>query len=325
MMSLVAALMRNYLKFVAILLASLWLTACHHKQYHYQGYVEGELIYLSSSQSGQLMQLYVHRGETVKAKQAVFQIDQQPYQSRMRQAQANLQQAQYNLQDLQLGERQTKLAAIEAQIAGAKAKLTYNQLQYQRSQYLVKTHAEQQQQLDLAEQDIKVAYARLRQLQENLADAKSAARINRIKAAAASLQAAQAALAESKWTLGQTLVTSPQGGIIFDTYYWAGEQVPAQQAVASLLTPDHVKVIFFVPEPALSHIHLNQAVMIQTNHAKQSAVAHIRYISPNAEYTPPVIYSRQTSAKLIYRVEAYFSKAQALTWHPGQPVNVTLQ
>ena len=53
--------------------------------------------------------------------------------------------------------------------------------------------------------------------------------------------------------------------------------------------------------------------------------SHSLDISPNAEYTPPVIYSRQTSAKLVYRVEAYFSKDQLLAWHPGQPVSVTLQ
>ena len=318
--------MKIFHKIAAILLACLLLTACHHEQHTYQGYVEGELVYLSSSQSGKLIQLKVHRGEAVQAHQPIFQIDQQPYQDQMKQAQAKLAQAQYDLNNLQTGQRHTKLAAIEAQITSARAKLTYNQLQYQRSRYLVQTHAEQQQQLDLAGQNIQVAQADLQQLRDNLADAKlPIGRAYQVKAAEASLHAAQSALAEAQWTFKQTLVSAPQSGIIFDTYYWPGEQVPAQHAVAALLTPDHVKVIFFVPEPVLSQVHLNQSVTIQTNHAKQSATATIRYISPNAEYTPPVIYSRQTSAKLVYRVEAYFPSSQALSWHPGQPVSVILQ
>jgi HlyD family secretion protein len=48
----------------------------------------------------------------------------------------------------------------------------------------------------------------------------------------------------------------------------------------------------------------------------------ISYISPDAEYTPPVIYSREMRAKLVYLVEAKPRQPAAL--RPGQPVDVTL-
>jgi HlyD family secretion protein len=49
----------------------------------------------------------------------------------------------------------------------------------------------------------------------------------------------------------------------------------------------------------------------------------VRYISPQAEFTPPVIYSEQTQAKLVFMAEAW-ADANPERLHPGQPVLVRL-
>ena len=53
--------------------------------------------------------------------------------------------------------------------------------------------------------------------------------------------------------------------------------------------------------------------------------ATITYISAEAEYTPPVIYSNDTRAKLVYMIEARPAAADASRLHPGQPLLVRLQ
>ena len=50
--------------------------------------------------------------------------------------------------------------------------------------------------------------------------------------------------------------------------------------------------------------------------------ADVTYIADVAEYTPPVIYSREERAKLVYLVEARPREPSAA--RPGQPVTVTL-
>ncbi len=52
--------------------------------------------------------------------------------------------------------------------------------------------------------------------------------------------------------------------------------------------------------------------------------ARISYLSPQSEYTPPVLYNRDNRAKLVFMVEAVFSAADARDLHPGQPVDVAL-
>ena len=50
--------------------------------------------------------------------------------------------------------------------------------------------------------------------------------------------------------------------------------------------------------------------------------AEIAFISTQAEYTPPVIFSETERAKLVYRVEAI--PEDPARFHPGQPVQVRL-
>ncbi len=51
--------------------------------------------------------------------------------------------------------------------------------------------------------------------------------------------------------------------------------------------------------------------------------AHISYLSPKPEYTPPVLYNRENRAKLVFLVEALFADVTAARdLHPGQPVDV---
>ena len=50
--------------------------------------------------------------------------------------------------------------------------------------------------------------------------------------------------------------------------------------------------------------------------------ARVSFVAPQAEFTPPVIYSRDSRAKLVYLVEAWPAPTDAVRLHPGQPVEV---
>jgi HlyD family secretion protein len=51
----------------------------------------------------------------------------------------------------------------------------------------------------------------------------------------------------------------------------------------------------------------------------------VRYISTEPEYTPPVIYSRESRASLVFLVEARPSIDDAMSLKPGQPVDVRIE
>jgi len=110
-----------------------------------------------------------------------------------------------------------------------------------------------------------------------------------------------------------------------DTLYQVGEWVAAGRPVISLLPPDNIKVRFFVPEPRLAELQTGAAVEVTLDGAPAPLEARVSYIATEPEYTPPVIYSRENRARLVYMVEARFAPDASAALHPGQPVEVLLK
>jgi HlyD family secretion protein len=311
-------------KHIGLVIISFFLFACHHSD-AYQGYIEGKYVYLSAPLGGRLQILAVEKGGSVKKNQLIFSLDQEPEFANVQQSLANVNSAGYNLADLKLGERPSELAAIEAQIAQAKANLVFSEQTLKRYQVLYQKNLVEKQVLDQYTSKVKANQAVVDSLSENLKTAQLSARVNQVRSASAKVDAAAAHLESSQWSLAQKTVYAPDAGIVYDTYYRIGEEVNAYQPVISLLLLQKSRIIFYVPETVLSQIKVNQAIKISCDGDNHIYPAVVTYISDAAEYTPPIIYSRTTRSKLVYRVEAKFSdKNHPLPLKPGQPVDVAL-
>jgi HlyD family secretion protein len=138
----------------------------------------------------------------------------------------------------------------------------------------------------------------------------------------AQVAAQQAALDKARWSFDQKQQFAPTDAQVHDTLYRQGEFVAAGNPVVVLLPPENLKVRFFVPQEMLPQIKIGQTVSIQCDGAPRAINATINYISTQAEYTPPVIYSRETRANLVFMIEAKISPADATGVRPGQPADV---
>ena len=108
-----------------------------------------------------------------------------------------------------------------------------------------------------------------------------------------------------------------------EVYYREGEMVQAGRPIVSLLPPGNIKVRFFVPQAVLPTVHIGDAVTVRCDGCASDLVARVRFISAQAEFTPPVIYSQEERARLVFRVEAIPERPRDL--RVGQPVTVALQ
>lgn len=276
----------RYLNCILIIFFLMQVSACsRHPSEKAQGYIEGRYTYMATPVSGVLKELYVERGMRVQQGQKLFELEAEPESDLYAAAMENLKQS-INARDV---------------IA---ANLTYAKVTYERYKILVPKNAIQQSELDSAKANYNAILAQLAQANANIAST-------------------SATLAQARWTKNQKVVTAPVDAFVFDTYYRLGEYTIADQAVLSLLAPTDIKAIFYIGEEYLSRIHLNDQVQVQCDGCRNAYPAHISFISPSAEYTPPVIYSNETNNKLIYRIEAEFKPQDAFNMHPGQPVYVT--
>src|SRR5262249_17538960 len=129
-----------------------------------------------------------------------------------------------------------------------------------------------------------------------------------------------AAQVRAAWDQDQKRQSAPFAALVFDTIYREGEWVEAGRPVVALLPPKNVKVRAFVPEPRIGAGRLgDRPTGGGARLAGGGALA-----SPEAEYTPPVIYSRETRDKLVFLIEVRFPPEVAARLHPGQPVDVRI-
>jgi HlyD family secretion protein len=309
-----------------MLTATCLLSGCHRSDSHeVQGYVEGEFVYVASPLAGALESLHVQRGEQVKAGEALFDLERARQQALRDEVDRRAAQARADLQDLQKGKRPSEMESLDAQLQQAQAALTLAEADLARVQKLIHTGAASAQDLDRAQSEQQQASQRVAQLQADITTARLGSRADQIKAAQANVAAAEAALAAAEWDLAQKHQAAPQAGLVLDTLYRQGEWVAAGRPVVVLLPPQNIKVRAFVPEGRIGAIHAGDRVRVTVDGVAKPLIGKVSFISPQAEYTPPVIYSRQSRGKLVFMIEAVFDPQVAATLHPGQPVDVELE
>jgi len=292
---------------------------------YFQGYVEGEYLQVASPLAGQLETLAVSRGMTVAAGAPLFSLEHSRESAAVAEAEQGMARATSLLADLTKGRRPTEIKAIAARLDQARAAHDLAKKEFDRLAKLVNEQSASREAYDRADGELKRTAAAIEELTAELTTAGLGARSDAIDAARAELKASRERLKQAQWQLEQKSQAAPQGGLVFDTYYDPGEFVPAGYPVVSLLPPGKVKLRFFVPETVVGTLKVGQQIGYTFDGVERRHAATISYISPQAEYTPPVIYSRETREKLVFMLEAIPAPTEAATLHPGQPVDVRLE
>lgn len=303
---------------------ALLLTACDDRDKGaYQGYAEGEYVRVAPIDGGIIDAIPVKRGDKVADGALLFQLEQTSEVAAQGQAAAQLAQARSQYEDLLKGLRPTELEQIKASRASAAATLKKSELDLTRAGALYANGNVSKAALDTAKATRDAAAASVRELDARLATGNLAARADQIAAAEAGVKAAEASLAQADWRLSRREGHAPNGGTVEDVFFRVGEFAGPSQPIVSVLPPENIKVRFFIPEPELGGVHTGDKVRFACDGCSENLVGTVRFISTEAEFAPPVIYSEHEKAKLVYMAEAWpDTTPDAL--HPGQPVRVTL-
>jgi len=304
-------------------LAALTLAGCtRHGPSAYQGYLEAEFVYLASPLSGHLEQLAVQKGTRVTAGTPLFVLEQAAERATLREATERARQAQSRLADLRKGQRPSELAALEARLAQTRTAAEFSTLELERATKLHSTGMIPTEDFDRARLNHAANTSAIDEMTAQLDTARLGGRADIITAAEAEAAAAQAALDRAGWSVTQKNQAAPRDGLIYDTLYRQGEFVAAAAPVLVLLPPENIKVRFFVPEAEFGALKAGEAVRVAITGRDRPLNAHISFLSPRPEYTPPVLYNRENRSKLVFMVEATFAPDDARDLHPGQPVDV---
>lgn len=249
------------LKFVllpALLLTTVALTGCSKgPDFILQGWVEGDMVFVSPDEQGRVEVLNVRQGDKVDKGALLFNLDD----------------------DLQ-----------KADVAVKQSGLAQAQQGFARAEELLRSASGTQKALD---------------------DARS------------SQDQAKANLAASETRLNRRRAVAPAAGSIEEVYFRPGETVPPGRPVVALLPPSNLKLRFYAPETEVAAISIGQTVTVTCDSCPPGLAAKVTFIARSAEYTPPVIYSMEERAKLVFLIEARPDDPDK--FRVGQPVSVTMK
>jgi HlyD family secretion protein len=298
------------------------LAACSGSENSFQGYVEGDFVEVAPEVGGRIIELAVRRGATVAQGDLLFRLDATEAERAVDQAEAEKARAEAQLANLLGGKRPPEIAVIEAQIAEAQASLDNARKEFERQQALFRQKVVSEARLDQARESVSVAEARVASAERQRDVAAMPARTPEIEAAQRAVDAARATLEMSQTRLMKYAVAAPAPGRIEDTHYEMGEVATAGTPVLSLLPDDARKVIFFVPQAERPALAPGGTIAIACDGCPQNLTAKISFLGTEAEFTPPVIFSRENRSKLMFRAEAHL-EGEAANLPVGQPVDVT--
>jgi len=276
------------------------------------GYIEGENLFLAAPVAGTISTIAAQEGQRVPAGAQLFTIDPATLSAQGEQARAQVAEARTQIASAAANAQQAEAEAVAASADVDKARRDLNRLLSVRGDDSAA----------VAGKDIDAARAALNAASARLAAARETAQARRAQIAAAQAQESQAKGGEREVAIrvGQLAPPAPSNARVEDIFYRPGEWVAANQPVVSLLPDDRVKIRFFVPEQDVVRYRPGKTVHFSCDSCAAGLTAKIAYVSPRPEFTPPIIFSRDSRDRLVFMVEALPAKPANLM--PGLPVDV---
>jgi HlyD family secretion protein len=288
-----------------------------------QGYVEGTYVYVSAENAGRLVERPATAGTAIAEGAVLFKLDDADQAQAVSGAEARLAEAEAQLANLRSGKRPEELSVLVAELEAARTTLNAANDDYNRKLILLDKGVVAQSLVDAAKTARDSAMAAVEAAERQLEVARLPARPEEIQAAERNVAAQQAALAQAKIALGRRTMRAPASGLVEETFYEPGELVAAGQPVVSLLPDANKKIRFFLPEAQLARVKIGDRIRVDCDNCGGGLTGVVDFIASEAEYTPPVIYSKDNREKLVFRIEARPVGAAAAL-KAGQPVDVRL-
>ncbi|HEY8596738.1 MAG TPA: HlyD family efflux transporter periplasmic adaptor subunit [Devosiaceae bacterium] len=286
----------------------------------WNGYLEADYVYVAPVTPGVIDEIKVKEGDRIAAGDVLFTQSRAQYSAALAASEAQVEVARANLANLSTGSRENELQVIRASLAKAQADLSLAASNYQRSVELQKQGFASNAKVDQDKAALDAATAQVNQLEAQLGVAELPARDAQRVGAEAALKAAEADAQRAQVQLDDRTVRAPIGGVVDRVFYDAGEMAPAAAPVVSILPPGELKARFFVPEKERAALRVGERLAVTCDGCPDDLTATLTYLATDPEHTPPIIFSTEERARLVFMAEARVDGDTGLL--PGQPVTV---
>lgn len=287
----------------------------------YNGYAEGDYVYVAPAAAGRIAELTVKEGEVIVQGATLFRLEDAAQTAALKSAEAQVAVAKANLENLQTGGRSAEIDVIRANLDQARADQHLAETTLERTRQLFATGNVSKASVDANVAKLESANARIAQLEAQLQVAELPARDAQRIAAEASVEAALAVLDGAQTALDDRAVNAPLAGLVDKVFYDIGEVAGAGAPVVAILPPDTLKALFFVREADRMNVQIGSLFDVSCNGCAPDTYARVTRLASSPQFTPPILYSKDEVARLVFRAEAELVNADGIL--PGQPLTLT--
>lgn len=288
------------------------------------GTIESVNVTVSSKVSGQIKSINIKEGDKVKAGDLLLTIDHDLLDIQLRQAQSgvDLAQAQFNL--VKNGATKNDIRIQGDLVEQARVNLDAAKLEKDRAENLLKENSITRQQYDNAVSRYDLAATQYKTAQDNLTKIKNISRPEDIESARANLNKAISAYDLLKKNIEDCSVYAPVNGIISKKFVEQGEIINPQSSLLKISDLETVNLMIYVSETELGKVKLNETADVTVDSYKDKVYkGKVIFISPEAEFTPKNIQTKDERTKLVFGVKLEIANPQ-FDLKPGMPADAKL-
>jgi len=289
------------------------------------GTIEAVEVNVASKVPGQILSLAVEEGARVRTGDILAAIDHATADIQLRQAEAGVDLARAQLVLLKNGARREDIQQTEAALKQAEASLQLAAEDARRMRELFKTASVTTKSRDDAETRLTIAEAQRSSAAEALSKVRRLARPEEIQAAEARLAQAEAARDLLAKTIADCTIVAPASGVVTHKAVEAGELVTAGATMVTLARLDSVYVMIYLTEREVGRVRLGDAADVEIDaFPGRPFTGRVTYISPEAEFTPKNVQTKEDRVKLVFGVKVEIANPEGRL-KPGLPADATLR
>ncbi len=268
------------------------------------GTIEFENVVVSAKVGGQVIQILKDEGSDVTEGDTILVIDHENLDLQLKQSMAAKNAVQAQLDLLRSGARIEDISQAKEIVSQAETNLNLVSTDRSRFEKLLNERAITRKQFDDVDARYKVALSQYNSAKANLKKVKNMARKEEITALAAKVNQAEAAADLIKKGIRDSYITSPINGQIVKSFIETGETAAPMSSLVKINNLSNAEMIIYVSETDLGRVKLGQRVEISTDTFKDKAYeGRVTFISPEAEFTPKNIQTKDERTKLVFAVK----------------------
>lgn len=318
----------NTLKYLIISAMLLIITGCGNgndkNQIEASGNIEATNVVVSAKVGGQIEKLNFVEGDKIQKNDTLIIIDSEMLRIQLQQAHAALELAEAQLQLLRNGARKEDIRQAESALKQAKVNYEQAARDKDRTEKLYEAKTVSQKQFEDVTARFDIAQQQLNSAKDNYEKIQNLARPEEIKQAVARVDQAMATENMIRKNINDSYITAPLSGFIVKKYFEAGETVSPLSSLLKISDLSAVKLVIYVSEEELGKVKLGQKADVTVDaFSDKSYKGKVIYISPEAEFTPKNIQTKDERTKLVFAVKIEISNTD-FELKPGMPADAVV-